>query len=111
MAAPSTAPRFYSRRRGTQPAVRIDWDADFGEVILWNIATVEEVCVLRMHPGGFTNVAFGPDGQRIASAGNDGTVILWDSQTGNELFRLNGHTGMVASVAFSSVGRRLATAG
>ncbi len=65
---------------------------------------------LKGHSGGVRDVAFSPDGQRLASGSNDKTLKIWDSATGKELFALKGHAGVVTSVAFSPDGQRLASA-
>jgi WD40 repeat protein len=59
------------------------------------------------------NVAFSPDGQRLATGGKKNTVIIWDVETGRELQTLQGHNGEVYTVAFSpdEDGRWLASAG
>ncbi|HEY0192205.1 MAG TPA: hypothetical protein VGC42_13885 [Kofleriaceae bacterium] len=54
-------------------------------------------------------VAFSPDGRRVASGSQDLGVCLSDPRTG-ESRRLEGHLGLVARVAFSSDGSRLASA-
>jgi WD40 repeat protein len=55
-------------------------------------------------------VAWGPDGQRLATASEDGTARVWDARTGRELLALPGHAQGVSGVAYSPDGKRLATA-
>ena len=64
------------------------------------------------------DVAFSPDGTRMATASRDGTARVWDPATGQELIRITHDlgvtgpfTGGVHGVAFSPDGTRLATAG
>ena len=69
--------------------------------------------VLTGHTGEVTDVAFSPDGNTIASGGQDGTVRRWITSTGNPVGQplpLTGHTGPVRSVAFSPDGTTLASA-
>ena len=56
------------------------------------------------------NVAFSPDGSRVATASYDNTARIWDAKTGEELAVLRGHESDVVDVAFSPDGSRVATA-
>jgi WD40 repeat protein len=55
-------------------------------------------------------VAFGPDGTRIATAGEDGATRVWDTSTGAMIAECRGHFRKVLSAAFHGDGRRLVTA-
>jgi WD40 repeat protein len=81
-----------------------------GEVKLWDAATSQETLSLQGHTEGVSNVAFSPDGKRLASASWDKTVKVWDAATGQETLNIQGHTVRVSNVAFSPDGKRLASA-
>jgi WD40 repeat protein/serine/threonine protein kinase len=57
-----------------------------------------------------TNVAFSPDGTKLASGSNDMSVKLWDMRDYKLLQTLSGHTESITSVAFSPDGTKLASA-
>src|SRR5438477_602362 len=56
----------------------------------------------------FEIVAWSPDGQFIAAAGNDG--VGWcDRATGTQLVLLEGHSGPISSLAWSPDGKTIAS--
>src|SRR5262249_12419844 len=69
------------------------------------------VATLRGHRATVNQLAFSPDGGRLASAGRDRVGFLWDVATGTPLATLDGHRGAVRAVAFSPDGRTVATRG
>ena len=58
--------------------------------------------------GKVNDVAFGPDGRTIATAGDDGSARVWRTPV---TVVLRGHAGAVKSVAANRAGTRLVTAG
>ena len=63
-----------------------------------------EGATARLGKGGITGeIAYSPDGTRLAVAGSIG-IWLYDAQTGEALDLLTGHTDRVLSVSFSPDG-------
>jgi WD40 repeat protein len=62
------------------------------------------------HRGPVHSIAFSPDGETIASGGDDRVVRLWKTESGSLLHTLANHSGPVTSVQFASA-KRLVTAG
>jgi WD40 repeat protein len=57
------------------------------------------------------DAAFSPDGQLLATVGDDGTIRLWNPHSGQVLREVPAHDCPVLAVAFSADGVQLATAG
>lgn len=57
------------------------------------------------------SVCISPDGQTLASGGDDRLVRIWDIARGTILQTLSGHDSAVTGVAFSPDGSKLASAG
>ena len=76
------------------------------DYIRWSLP---EGAKARLGKGEITgNVAYAPDGTRLAVASSIG-IWVYDAQTGEELDLLAGHTGDVYSVSFSPDGSTLAS--
>jgi WD40 repeat protein/tRNA A-37 threonylcarbamoyl transferase component Bud32/tetratricopeptide (TPR) repeat protein len=75
---------------------------------LWDPQTGRELFTLRGHTHRVSQVAFSPEGARLASASVDGTVKLWDMTTHPETVTFDYSAAYVDSAAFSPDGKRLA---
>lgn len=88
-----------------------------------NVSNTKHIKTLVGHRYTVHTVAFSPDGQTLASGGEDNAIILWDTTTGEHTRTLArptgafvgptetlvGHTDTVYSVAFSPDGETLAS--
>jgi WD40 repeat protein len=55
------------------------------------------------------SLAFAPDGETIATVGDDRNLRLWDIASGRRIGILEGHAESVKAVAISPDGKTLAT--
>jgi WD40 repeat protein len=62
---------------------------------------------LKGHSYTIYDLAFSPDGERLASASHDSTVRIWDVKTGESLKTLRGHSEPVHGVAWSADGKQV----
>src|SRR5262249_10472075 len=87
------------------------------QVLLWELATGKERCLLGVlprsfrrkkdHRDGASSLTFSPDGRTLAVGCGDGAVRWWDVSGGRELPPLVGHQGGVRAVAYAPDGRTL----
>jgi WD40 repeat protein len=80
-------------------------------VRLWNPGRLEECLSLPAGHKETWTVAFSPDGQTLATGGDDNKVKLWNVATGDLRSTLNGHFTLVSAVAFCPEGNLLASVG
>jgi WD40 repeat protein len=103
IAAVGIGPTVLRPRQGTI------WFVPTGKGKVWDVATGRQLFELPGNNERTVDVAFSPDGRRLATASWDQTARLLDAASGKELVSLGGHTSHVQSVAFSPDGRRVAT--
>jgi WD40 repeat protein/transcriptional regulator with XRE-family HTH domain len=78
---------------------------------IWNVVSGAEQQVIT-HTGKIRDLAYSPDGTRIAAAANDRTARIWDLASGRLLLTLKPEApGDPVSVAYSPDGTRLAVVG
>jgi WD40 repeat protein len=79
-------------------------------VKVWDARTGQELQTFSQ--GGLLwDLAFSPEGRRLAVASSDGRVKVWDITTGQEILTLKAHSEPAHGVAFSPDGRWLVSAG
>jgi WD40 repeat protein/serine/threonine protein kinase len=85
-----------------------------GELKIWDAQTHRELHSLKGHSKILTDMAFRPDGKRLASASGNayqdrrGEVIVWNPADGKQLIRFVLDAGTITCLAYSRDGRSLA---
>jgi WD40 repeat protein/tRNA A-37 threonylcarbamoyl transferase component Bud32 len=90
------------RPDGRQIAVA---DGVHGTVTLVNTNDHRRLLNLENHFIYITDIAFSPDGTRLASSGGDNTVRLWNTETGEEMLVLPRRATQIQSLAFGPGGK------
>lgn len=79
-------------------------------VVLYEVATQQQIHVIKCHPSSLRYVRFSPDGTKLLVKSEDGTVILWTSKStpsasGESL--AEAHIDSVYQIEIDASGRRL----
>jgi WD40 repeat protein len=82
-----------------------------GEVQIWDLRTGKQRALLEGKGAGVVQLAYSPDGKRLAVGQRDGTVLVWDLRSRSVVRTLRGDGQRVGSMAFSPDGTRLVTTG
>ncbi|HVK11578.1 MAG TPA: WD40 repeat domain-containing protein [Gemmataceae bacterium] len=80
-------------------------------VLVWDVATGDEVHRLTGHKRTVQDVAFSPDGRLVATGGDDDRVKFWDAGTGRLVTTFAWRIDVVGSLAFSPDGLTCAAGG
>ena len=79
-------------------------------VNVWDLTDGQIAFILDGHSTTVNDVAFSPDGTRMATASEDTTARIWETGSGKDLLILSGQASSMTNVAFSPDGTLVATA-
>jgi RNA polymerase sigma factor (sigma-70 family) len=78
-------------------------------VRVWDVTRGKEILPLTGHSSPISSAALSPNGNTVATAGQDGVIHLWERSSAKHLFRLEGDLGRRRQVSISSDGQRVAS--
>lgn len=84
--------------------------AKLGQLLVWEWQSESYVLKQQGHSFDMNTLAFSPDGQNIATGGEDGKVKLWNANSGFCFVTFPEHSASVTSVEFAKGGQVLFTA-
>lgn len=75
-----------------------------GQLLVWEWQSESYVFKQQGHFNNMASLAYSPDGQHIATGGDDGKVKVWNTNSGLCFVTFTEHTSSVTNVAFNSTG-------
>jgi WD40 repeat protein/serine/threonine protein kinase len=92
------------------PAGKVD---GAGEVKVWDVQTGQELHSLKGHTRSINEIAFSPDGKRLATHSRDNSVKVWNIESGQVILTITSVTPFPdrGSLTFSPDCKRLAATG
>ncbi|WRT69994.1 uncharacterized protein IL334_006987 [Kwoniella shivajii] len=84
--------------------------AKLGQLLVWEWQSESYVLKQQGHYYDMNTISFSPDGQNIATGGEDGKVKLWNATSGFCFVTFPEHTASVSTVEFAKQGQVLFTA-
>ena len=95
---------------GTKLAVACGSPGRIGEVRVFDYATGGLLMVCGRSPDVVLDVAYSPDGSKLAASGADSLIRVLDAATGSTLQTIASHADWVNALAWSDDGKKLASA-
>nr|XP_031316555.1 periodic tryptophan protein 2 homolog isoform X1 [Camelus dromedarius] len=90
-----------------------DWIAfgcsGLGQLLVWEWQSESYVLKQQGHFNSMVSLAYSPDGQRIATGGDDGKVKVWNTLSGFCFITFTEHSSGVTGVTFTSTGYVIVT--
>ena len=81
-----------------------------GQLLVWEWQSESYILKQQGHFYDVNTLAYSPDGQYVATGGDDGKVKLWDTRSGFCIITFSQHTASVSAVEFASQGQVLFSA-
>ena len=79
-------------------------------VILWGMEHKTPLGILVAHTQAVKTLAFSPDGQLLATAGDDGLILVWGVDSQRLIRTISAHRWTISSLAFLADGHTLTSA-
>src|SRR5918997_1491764 len=90
------------------------WKAAAGAdraIRIWEVESGKELALIEDHADWIFDIAFSPDGKRLATASRDKTSKVFDVEKKESIVTFPGHAETVYTVGFSADGKSIATGG